>query len=82
MQIDVPHKIYGDGNHFLNAEISTWLYENKLTYRLVGKSLSGNSRSNTSTYHIEDIHETDAIAFQIQFPKCKVHLYKQREAEC
>lgn len=87
MQIDVPHRIYGDGGHFQNSAIATWLYENKLTYELVGRSLYGAADNlpcskNMSHYNIENIHETDASAFQIQFPDCKVHLFETKEIKC
>ena len=85
MQVDVPHHVFGANTYFAAPEISSWLYVNKLTYRYCGMSSSGcglgeNGLSNyKSHYIVEHIHETDATAFQLKFPECKVSIFETKE---
>ena len=91
MQIDVPHSVYGSCTHFMPDELIDWiratlmLVEGEFVdYRYCGAGSWGDGFTNgitnqESTYMVNNIHEEDATAFRIMFPRCKVHVSKQYE---
>jgi hypothetical protein len=84
MQISVPHSEYGPHEYFMPVILQAWVAKYKLNYEYTGGDSWGNGLTNgitnkESTYMIRNIQETDATAFRLRFPQCKVHLSKQYE---
>ncbi len=77
MQVTVPHSEYGECQFFIPPVIYNWCAEYGLEYRYVRGISQGSGYTNgvtncESIYMVDGITETDAIAFKIQFPECKV----------
>jgi len=86
IQINVPHSEYGKCDWFAPRDIQDWLYKYKLTYQFGGSQSGGNDYTdgipNTIYYYsVKNISETDALAFQLMFPKCKVIMFKKHTIE-
>lgn len=89
MQINVPHSEYGNGTHLMADELIDWIRSTLalrdgefVDYHYCGGGSYGDGTTNgvtnrESIYMINNIQETDALAFQIMFPKCRVHVFKQ-----
>lgn len=81
-QVNVPHSVYGKCDYFIPEILRKWIVEHDINYySYCGGSSGGDGYTNgvtnrESVYSIRNTQETDALAFQIQFPKCKVHEFK------
>jgi hypothetical protein len=79
MQVTVPRAEYGACQYFMPSPMENWLNDKNLKTSMVGRESYGNGYTNgvtnrTTTYMIRNIEATDATAFQLMFPKCKIHL--------
>ena len=85
MQINVPHRDFGECTYFAPEAIEKWIKERGLRISYCGGNSSGNGRhedgtSNAeSTYMVRNIEETDSVVFKIMFPTCKVYSSEQYE---
>jgi hypothetical protein len=82
MQVTVPHSEYGACQYFMPTILREWIVAHGLDNRYVGGGSWGDGYTNgvtncESVYLVEDINETDAIAFKLQFPKCRVFMAGQ-----
>ena len=79
MQVSVPASIY-DNQFFMPSEMEMWVSNLGLQYRYAGSSstvdgyryINGVS-TKENTYIVDNIDPTDASAFKIQFPDCRVY---------
>lgn len=83
-QVDVPHSEYGECDWFMPKVLQDWLMDRGLQGHYGSGSSWGNGYTNgvtnrESMYSVKHAQETDALAFQIQFPKCKVHEFKSHD---
>ena len=79
MQISVPEWKYGVSSYFVHQDISAWLATHNLRPCYAGYNRSGDGYTDGKSnrmwvYVVKDIGETDASAFGIQFPECRVFL--------
>ena len=87
MQINTPHRVFGATTYYPPIEIDQWLARRGLNAEYCGGGSWGNGyhadgTSNVeSTYMVRNIEETDALAFKIVFPDCKIYSTKQYEYE-
>jgi hypothetical protein len=84
MQVGVPHSEYGNHTYFIATPLRDWIVAHGLDNRYCGHGSWGDGTTNgitnhESVYMIDNIQEIDALAFQIMFPKCRVHVCKQYE---
>lgn len=82
MQIAVPHSVYGACEYFMPVVLRTWIIEHSLNYWYISGESWGNGYTDgitnqESVYVVNNIHESDALVFKIQFPKCKINVCKQ-----
>ncbi len=78
MQISVPHSKYGRCSWFVPGVIDEWLRKQGLYGSFCGTRSSGDGytdgKSNGySVYMVNNVQETDSIAFKIMFPECEIH---------
>jgi len=81
-QVDVPHKDYGECDYFIPVKMREWLTEQKLTWGFGGTRSSGDGYTNgitnkESVYSVRDAKEEDALAFQLLFPRTRIHVFQQ-----
>jgi hypothetical protein len=80
MQVSVPHSEYAPCEYFMPKELADWLDQYGLRGSYCGGSSWGNGYTDAgvtnreSTYMVHNIKPEDAIAFQIMFPKCRLHV--------
>jgi hypothetical protein len=84
MQIIVPHSEYGTCTYFMPDVLQHWLMDRDLQGHYCGGGSWGDGYTNDitnreSSYMVNNMQETDGLAFQIMFPKCKVYVCKQHE---
>lgn len=84
MQVSVPHSEYGPCTYFMPKQLDDWLKQYNLQGSYCGGSSWGNGYTNgitnkESTYMVYNINPGDAIAFQIMFPKCRIHVSELHE---
>lgn len=89
VQVNVPHSECGNSTHLMPDELIDWLRSTLalsdgefVDYHYCGGGSWGDGTTNgvtnhESVYMVNNIQETDALAFQIMFPKCKVYVSKQ-----
>jgi hypothetical protein len=85
MQVDVPWSEYGKCEYSMPKEMRDWIFALGLNYQYGGTGSWGtgyydDGRLNgESFYAVQNIQREDSIAFQLRFPKCRVHLFNQYE---
>jgi len=84
LQVDVPHRDYGACDYFIPAVMNDWLQKQGLDARWVGCQSNGDGYTNgitnkESCYLIKDAKKEDGFAFQLLFPRVRVHIHQQYE---
>lgn len=86
MQVDVPHRYYGECKFSMPTEMHDWLKEYNLQYGMVGQTLWGmgldeNGITNEETiYRVTEIlTREDCVAFKIRFPHVQISICEQTD---
>lgn len=82
MQISVPHSEYGPCSYFMPKLMDDWLKKYSLQGSYCGSNSWGDGYTNgvtnkESSYIVHNVELEDSIAFQIMFPKCRLHVSKE-----